>query len=156
MFVKHNAPNYFLVYTKCQVEKGHNSDKINPQVNQVIFSWPSFRGSWDILLTRFSCAKLLVWKGDIIWSNSYKSFPKFNQIIYTLVPNCLQNCMSLTQAIFCLQDFHLLKCLSLKRGLTPPWRIWQTRKKKKKKKKQVSLYFTFHKQCIYAFEISKS
>ena len=37
--------------------------------------------------------------------------PKLDQVIYTSVPNCLQNCIpvSLTQVshyIFCLQDFH--------------------------------------------------
>ena len=42
------------------------------------------------------------WKGNKLW-------PKFDQVIYTLVPNCLQNCLSLTQVspqILRLQDFH--------------------------------------------------
>ena len=57
-----------------------------------------------------------------------QSSPKFNQIFYTLVPNCLQNCSKQVPWIFCSKDFHLLKYLSLKRCLTPLWWIWQKRK----------------------------
>ena len=67
----------------------------------------------------------------------WKSTKEFNQMIYTLVPNSLQIFMSLTQVVpwlFCLQEFHLVKCLCLKRGLILLWRIWQ-------KKKRISYFF---------------
>ena len=66
MFLKHYAPNHALVDTKCQVEKGHNSDKSNPKFTKISsghlqfgskllakFHQPNSSYSLDILLPRF-------------------------------------------------------------------------------------------------------
>ena len=92
----------------------------------------------DIMLTRFYCTytKYKCFRLTILesikghnpgtaspteWRLQWKrkSSPKFNRTIYTFVPNCLQNSASLTQMVpsmFCLHDFHLVKCLRQKRG----------------------------------------
>ena len=85
-------------------------------------------GSWDILLSRFYYAKKSTSEKRALFNQIFIKVPaKFSQVIYTLVPNCLQNFTSLTQvvpSIFLLRNIHLLKCLSLKRDITPPWTIW--------------------------------
>ena len=58
----------------------------------------------------------------------HNSDQKFDQVIYTLGPNCLQNFMSLTQVDRRFFAYKIFNGLSLKRGITPPWRLLTEKK----------------------------
>ena len=76
--------------------KGHKSKKI-------------------LFLQAFPMPKSLSPQRGIIWSIFHKILSKFDQVIFTLVPNSLQNFKSLAQAvpeIFYLQAFPMPQCLS--------------------------------------------
>ena len=64
-------------------------------------------------------ANMLKSEKGIISTNVYKNSPKVNHIVCTMIPDCLQNFINLASGdleIFCLQDFPVLKYLSLKMG----------------------------------------
>ena len=61
----------------------------------------------------------------IFWSIFHKIIPKFDQVIFTLVLNSLQNFKSLAQAvpeIFCLQAFPMPQCPSPQSGIV--WSVF--------------------------------
>ena len=63
--------------------------------------------------------KCLSRQRGIIWSNFHKIKTKFIQVIFTLVPNSLQNFKSLAKAIpeiFCLQAFNYATMLKSTKG----------------------------------------
>ena len=72
------------------------------------------------LLKAFPMPKCLSPQRGINWSTFHKILPKLDQVIFTSVPNSLQNFKSLAQAvpkIFCLQAFPMPPCLSPQRGI---------------------------------------